>query len=121
MKTSLGMCWYPFRSKEVKAIYENLTTDEASRLKQHSWKVGGVFGVLIPILFFPIFLFSMPYFPEQGRLWWTLIFAIPLGLIVGLIGGAPIRSKAKKLLCESAYAKQKGYTADNLRLYSFGL
>jgi len=45
--------------------------------------------------------------------------AIPLGLIIGLIGGAPLRSKAKKILCESAYAKEKGYSPDTLRLYSF--
>ena len=121
MKPSLASCWYPFRSSEVKAIYDNLTPDEASRLKQFSWKTGSSFGVLLSV---PLFLlmfacqFGVQYFPQPWGV--VLIFALtlPYVLLVGL-RGATIRSQARKILCESAYAKEKGFTPENLRLYSF--
>ena len=120
MKPSLASCWYPFRSPEVRAIYENLTPDEASRLKQYSWKAGGLFGALVPLLMFPVLYYCIRYNQQPWGFLVVLAVAIPLGLIIGLVGGAPIRKRAKKMLCDSAYAKEQGYTLDNLRLYSFG-
>ena len=120
MKPSLTSCWYPFRSPEVRAIYDNLTPDEASRLKQYSWKVGGPFGAIIGLMMFPVCLFLIQYVEQPWGIAGIFAVAITLGLIIGLIGGAPIRSKAKKILCESTYAKEKGYTPETLRLYSFG-
>ncbi|MDC0325122.1 hypothetical protein OAM01_00020 [bacterium] len=120
MKPSLATCRYPFRSPEVMAIYENLTSDEASRFKQYSWIAGGLFGALVPTLLFPLLYYFIRHNQEEP--WVFLVVfagAIPLGLIIGLVGGAPIRSKAKKMLCDSAYAKEQGYTPKNLRLYSF--
>lgn len=119
MKTSLASCWYPFRSPEVKAIYENLTPDEASRLKDFSRKPG-LSVVILPFLMFLIFFMIYGLFSKALSYPSLLAIAIPIGIISGLIGFSPMRRNAKIILCGSAYAKERGYTPENLPLYAFG-
>ena len=120
MKLSLASSWYPFRSPEVRAIYENLTPDEASQLKHFSRKTRApVVATHIGLLMFPVSFVLIQYVQQPWGLAAIFGVAIILG-IIGLIGGAPIRSKTKKILCESTYAKEKGYTPETLRLYSLG-
>jgi len=120
MKPSLASCWYPFRSPEVRAIYENLTPDEASQLQHFSRKTRvPVVATYIGLLMFAVSFVLIQYVQQPWGLAAIFAVAIILG-IIGLIGGAPIRSKTKKILCESTYAKEKGYTPETLRLYSLG-
>ena len=115
MKPSLLLCWYPFRSKEVKEIHANLTLEEIYRLE-------GTFanGALSVFILITVLYFILNLVPPH----WGFSVQISIGylfvLIFSLFAKAPIRKKAKKLLCDSAYAKEKGYTPENLRLYSFG-
>jgi len=60
---------------------------------------------------FPVSFVLIQYVQQPWGLAAIFAVAIILG-IIGLIGGAPIRSKAKKILCESNYAKEKGYTPE---------
>jgi hypothetical protein len=116
MKPSLLSCWYPFRSKEVKEIYANLTPEEIYRLKDGTSAEGALFGVgLFVVIYFPL-----RFVPPHWGLIVQLAIALSIALIFGFFAGVPVRAKGKKLLCDSAYAKEKGYTPENLRLYSFG-
>jgi hypothetical protein len=116
MKPSLLSCWYPFRSKEVKEIYANLTPEEIYRLKDGTSANGALFGFGS----FVVIYFLLSLVPPQWGAFMHYAIAISIALIFGFFAGAPLRKKAKRLLCDSAYAKEKGYTPENLRLYSFG-
>jgi hypothetical protein len=84
----------------------------------------GIVAGLLPflVLFLPLFFlarFLIAHFGIPESLLLMLVIAIPIGVFVGWIGFAPTRKKASQLLCDTAYAKQRGFTPANLRLYSF--
>ena len=43
---------------------------------------------------------------------------MPVGLLFGWIVALPLRARVRRLLCETEYARARGYTPDTLRLYS---
>jgi hypothetical protein len=123
MNLSEASISYPFCSPEVKDIYDHLTADELARIQKYSVKAGIVAGLLPFLVFFlPLFIlarFLIAHFGIPESLLFMLVIAISIGVLVGWIGFAPIRKKASRLLCDTAYAKQRGFTPANLRLYSF--
>ena len=114
---------YPFCSPEVKDIYDHLTADELARIQRYSAKVGFVAGLLpFLVLFLPLFFLARLLIAHYGTLESVLVLlviATLIGVFIGWICFAPFRRKASQLLCDTAYAKQKGFTPANLRLYSF--
>jgi hypothetical protein len=69
-----------------------------------------VFG-FCPTLFF--------YFGRQISKLELFAITIPLVVLIGWVGFAPIRKEGKRILCETEYAKQKGFTPENFRLFIF--
>ena len=115
---------YPFRSPEAKDICDHLTLDESCRWAAYWRKTGAITGIIIFLLIYP-FVFSFQAFLGSylPRPWSTVVLfcaVIPVGFLIGWISRAPFRNGAERILCETEYAKQMGFTLGNLRLYSFG-
>jgi hypothetical protein len=117
MKPSLLSCWSPFRSPEVKEIYANLTPEEIHRLKDGTHLDGAMFGFLSWMVFYILFRLI----PADWGFFVQFAIVVAIVPIFGFFAAAPLRKHAKNLLCDSAYAREKGYTPENLRLYSFRL
>lgn len=114
--------WYPFRSAEVTDICRHMTPEETRQLTANARKVGLIAGIGSSLILYPLFwmlAFYTPLYPPRP---WSLLvllgIAIPLGLLIGWIGFSGIRRKQIQMLCETDYAKQKGYKPQTLRLYS---
>jgi hypothetical protein len=96
----------PLLTAEAKDIYRHLTNDENNRM----WEFGRKWGLIVGIVpFVSIVFLSSHHFT----------IAIPLLVITGWLGFAPIRKEGKRILCETEYAKQKGFTPENFRLFIF--
>ena len=127
MKSFLASRRIPFHSSAVSAIYDNLTPEEATLLKEYyrtaggvySWKAGALFGGLMGLLTFPALNYCIRYTQQPWGFLGLLVVAILLAFVIGLIRCVPIRKRVIRILCDSAYAKEKGYTPDNLPLYSY--
>lgn len=114
--------WYPFRSAEVSDICRHMTPEETRQLTARAWKTGLIAGIVPSLIFYPLFLVLALYTPLYPPRPWSLLvllgIAILVGLLMGWIGFAGIRRKQIQMLCETDYAKQKGFTPQTLRLYS---
>ncbi|MCX6857825.1 MAG: hypothetical protein NTV80_23310 [Verrucomicrobia bacterium] len=117
MKPSLFSCWYPFRSPEVRDIHANLTPEEIYRLNVGTFAEGALHVIILTAGIY--FLLSLV--PPQWGFTAHIALMYASGLLFSLMAEAHMRKKAKKLLCSSAYAREKGYTPQDLRLYSFRL
>jgi len=123
MKISRKSSWYPFRSREVKDIYDHLTEEEFSRLHEEAKLAGGKIGResaaskgwLFPAAFvlgLTLHLSMLSF----GAL--TFALGVP-GIVRAWRKSGPIRQKFRQMLCETAYARQKGYSPATLRMYRF--
>jgi hypothetical protein len=114
--------WYPFRSAEVQEINEHLSPDERLRLEAHSGRWGAVFGIGTFFAVYALMRLVDPLLrPHAGPSWTLLILAVmavPLGLLIGWTAGVPWRRKVRRILCETEYARQRGFTPETLPLYS---
>ena len=124
MKPSLANFWYPRQSPEVRAIYENLTPDESVRLRNYSIRCGSLLGLALVVVCVPLSLFlltvdALPTIPFHWRIVCGVVIVNLVGQLTGMIIGAPMRSRLKTMLCDTSYAKARGYTPSNLRLFRF--
>ncbi len=122
MKPSLANFFYPRQSPEVRAIYENLTPDESVRLRNYSLGWGLLGGLACGVVFGASFWLIVAALPTIPLVWRIVFGVIAMNLaapLAGMIIGAPFRSRLKTMLCDSSYAKARGYTPKNLRLFRF--
>ncbi|CAN5911305.1 hypothetical protein BH11VER1_BH11VER1_13720 [soil metagenome] len=112
-KPSASLRWYPFRSPEAKAIYENLTGDEALRLAQISWEIIPI-SIVTPFVTGALVRYGNQHFPGGWGFFTGMVVA---GLLV-FLATVPSRIKWKRMLCDTAYARRVGYTPANLKLYA---
>ncbi len=96
----------PLLTAEAKDIYRHLTNAENNRM----WEFGRKWSLIVGIVPFVLIVFlSSHYFA----------IAITLAVLIGWVGFAPIRKEGKRILCGTEYAKQKGFTPENFRLFIF--
>ena len=120
-----GNFWYPFRSREVKDICEHLAPEEDRRLRAQAMRSGLIMGSIFGFLgFFLIYWLLIRltmtvgmYFPRSYSFLVLFSLVIPLGLLIGLITGIPARKRTARILCETEYGKQMGFTSETLALY----
>lgn len=120
-----GNFYYPFRSREVCDICEHLTPEENRRLRSQAMRsgliMGSIFGGLFGLLQFWILIRSInvmsAYLPLVYSCLVLFSLVIPLGLLIGLIAGIPVRKRTARTLSETEYARQMGYTSETLALY----
>ena len=107
--------WNPLLTAEAKDVYEHLTNAENNRLWEVARKWGSITGVVVALISF----FILSYLEDQVPALSFCAIVIPLAVLAFWIGFAPIRKRVKQILCETEYAKQKGFTSDNFRLFIF--
>src|SRR5262245_1354971 len=108
MRTFAALSWYPFRSPQVREIYEHLTAEEYDQLSRYGRKVGASFGVLFPLLCFLLTIALQRVFLPPWPAWAIpamIIGAGVAGLILGFAISRGIRRKTKWMLCETEYAR----------------
>ena len=60
------------------------------------------------------------YLPQPWSFVVLFCTAIPFGLLIGWIGGAPFRKRAERILAATDYAGRMGFASGSLRLYRLG-
>lgn len=110
--------WYPFRSREVAAITQHLTTDETTALRALSNEHGKWWGLRVGIIAVSSVLL-VDHFVHA--FYTSLIVTVLVCLIVSPIvfmmsGGLMRNEKMKQFLCSTGYAIQAGYKLESLRL-----
>ena len=120
--------WSPFQSSEVREICENLTSEESHRLAEfaaaNGAQLGGRIGPAAAIsgAMAMMILVAIPGLSTLTR--WLLFAGVMLlmGPIVILLNWRWMREtqqRSRELLCSSRYARERGVTPDQLRLFSF--
>lgn len=102
--------WSPFQSKTVKEICEHVTKDEKKEVVRRACMYGTwcALTFAIPVSF--AILYRSP-----------IAISVAIVLVVIHIVGIPIwQKKQKEFLCSTKWAKSKGYTPENIRLFGFG-
>jgi hypothetical protein len=115
MKTTQST-WSPFQSPEVREICEHLTPAEHAKLIADARQRGTDLGRWI----------AFPFAVTVGLLFWSWqvgLVLLPLFIIYFAISGFPriqtMRRRSMGLLCETEWARSRGYTPERLRLMSF--
>ena len=104
--------WSPFTSPEVREIYAHVTEVEKLRMK----KFGAVFGIWNAATFFLPFV-CVWFFPIPVPLNWIFSSVV---LLVGLAFYPIWWRKMANLLCDTAWAKERGRNPAALRIFPFG-
>jgi ABC-type Fe3+-siderophore transport system permease subunit len=112
--------WYPLRSREVKAICSNLSQKEETELSQFTHEAGKSHGTKIGIMAVVLVVLGNHVLPHWS-FFPSLAVVMLVAMIIGWLLASPIRRKTKLMLCNTAYAKQMGYSPATLRLFSFQL
>jgi hypothetical protein len=108
--------WSPFQSAEVREICAHLTPEEHTRVLEDGRQRGEQLGRWIAISFGLVaasFLWSW-----QVGLVVLFLFMVYLS-VLGLARIRAMRRRTKELLCETAWARSRGYTPERLRLTMF--
>ena len=116
------MNWYPFRSKDVAEICQHLTPEEREHLRSLATSHGLKMGFAIGISVVTANLITSNFIPELPKsllILWSFFSGLLVASAVGFIAGRRMRLKIKEMLCSTRYAKQKGFSANNLKMYSF--
>jgi hypothetical protein len=108
--------WSPFQSLEVRDICAHLTPEEHARVLNDAGERGKQLGQWI----------AVPFGVAVGSfMWsWQVGSALVLLFVVYMaVSGIPrircMRRKTKQLLCETAWARSRGYRPEKLRFMSF--
>ena len=122
MKTSnRSRWWYPFRSQDVKDIYDHLTDKEYEKLRDHGREAGG--GEMEWMWFPVVVAFAGPFIvsalPIGTQCILIFAFTLTAGLLGGYFGGKKDRQRTKEILCSTQFAIQKGFTPKTLKFFSF--
>lgn len=110
--------WSPFQSPEVQAICENLTEQEHARLITNARLTGYEIGnwVISPM----IGLIASAFLSFAAPFPFILLFIACTWCVYahGIPRMRNMRHRVREILCETNYAKQKGYTPSALSLES---
>ena len=103
------LTWHPCRSSEARDICAHMTGEERTKWLWFSILVGGVVGILVGgQCILATFLPSLTI--SNMGMYCVLIAAL-----------APLALKwQRRFLCSTAWAKQRGFAPDTLRLFDFG-
>jgi serine/threonine protein kinase len=104
--------WSPFTSPEVRQISAHMTKVEKLEAK----KFGGWFGIWNAATFF-LPMACVWFFPMPVPLNWIIASVV---LLVGLAFYPLWWRKMANLLCDTAWAKERGYNPATLRIFPFG-
>jgi serine/threonine protein kinase len=102
----------PFTSSEVREIFVHMTEVEKLRMK----KFGAAFSIWNAATFFLPFA-CVWFFPIPVPLNWIIGSVV---LLVGLAFYPLWWRKMANLLCDTAWAKERGYNPTSLRIFPFG-
>jgi hypothetical protein len=103
--------WSPFQSPEVREICANLTPDEHARLIANACQRGREIGWWIAVPF-GIAVASLLYSRQLGFVLMTL-FAIYF-VVSGWPRMRAMRRRTMEFLCETEWARSRGYTPEHL-------
>ena len=108
--------WSPFQSPEVREICAHLTPTERSRLLDGARQRGREIGQWIAV---PLGI-AVSSFMWSWRLGLLLLalFAVYFA-VSGLARLRAMRRRTMELLCETEWARSRGYTPNRLRLMTF--
>jgi hypothetical protein len=108
--------WSPFQSPEVRDICAHLTPDERQQLMENGRHAGRQFAMWI----------VLPGTVATGALilsgWVGLVGASVFLVYLAVVVWPRLRAMQltnKKLICESEWAREKGYSTTTLRLFEF--
>ncbi|MGD0519037.1 MAG: hypothetical protein ABSA26_16000 [Thermoguttaceae bacterium] len=121
VSATLNSLWYPFRSPEVRDICRHMTADEFRRLKAQGKILPFVGGIVLYLVLWMLMTkcesWISFYLPRNWSLGISFLILIPFAFLIGWILFGRYRKKQIKMLCETEYATQKGFTPENLPLY----
>lgn len=104
-----GTAWSPFQSPELREICAHMTDSERNKASQ----LGGVYGLWVAVTFAGPLAFAF------GLRNFTLGIVALLLLIVH-IACVPIWQKTiRRFLCSTAWARERDFTPEQLRLFPF--
>ncbi len=116
--------WYPFQSPEVRDICRHMTPEETRQLTVYARKVGWIVGIVPSLILYPLFgylaLCTPLYPPRPWSIFVLLVLVVPVTFLIGWLGISGFRRKQIQMLCQTDYAKLKGFTPRTLPLYAFG-
>ena len=108
--------WSPFQSPEVREICAHLTPAEHAQLIADARQRGTDIGRW----------FAIPFGVTVGLLYWSWqvgLFLLALFIIYFAFSGYPrlraMRRRSMVLLCETEWARSRGYAPERLRVMSF--
>ena len=108
--------WSPFQSPEVREICAHLTRAEHAQLIADARKCGTEIGLWI----------ATPFAVTASVLLWSWpvgLVLLALFIIYCAVSGYPriraMRQRSTTLLCETEWARSRGYTPDRLKLTIF--
>ena len=108
--------WSPFQSPEVREICAHLTADERARLEENAGRYGREIAgwVVLPVAVVSIsFLWS-------ARLGFVGVAVFALYFVAALWPKMrAMRLRSVELMCQSEWARGRGYTAATLRSFAF--
>jgi len=111
MKTSQST-WFPFQSAEAREICAHLTPAEQARLMAQAHQNGSEIGLWIAT---PGSMAGVSFVAS----WQLGVAALALYAIYIVVSGWPrlraMRRRSRELLCETEWARGRGYTPERLR------
>ena len=111
-----GLTWSPFQSPEIREIYAHLTAEERERLTENGRRCGRELAgwIVLPVAVVSIsFLWS-------ARLGFVGVALFALYFVMTAWPRMrAMRLRSQEMMCESAWARGRGYTAATLRFVAF--
>lgn len=119
MKLSTILFAYPFRSHEVRDIFEHMTPEEVQAIRRFTIRASTVWGLITGPT---IAIFLQAYHkwnPGPEDFWLELLAILVIASLIGVIAGNNARKTARKMLCDTEYATGQGITPESLKMYSW--
>lgn len=119
MKFSTLLFAYPFRSSQVRSIFENMTASEAKAIRKYAIRQSAVWGLITaPVIAIYLQAYAR-LFPGEGSFWQNVLSIVILASLIGVVAGNQARKVARRMLCDTEFARERGITPDTLKLYSW--
>ncbi|MCF7798083.1 MAG: hypothetical protein K9N36_09980 [Candidatus Marinimicrobia bacterium] len=119
MKFSTLLFAYPFRSKEVRAIFEHMTLAEVRAIRRFTIRQSAVWGLITAPVIAIYLQAHARLFPGEGSFWQHLLTSLIIASLIGVLAGNQARKVARRMLCDTEFAREKGITPETLKLYSW--
>jgi hypothetical protein len=112
----LESTWSPFQSPEVREICAHLTPSEHARLLEDAQQRGAWIGIWLAG---PLGLCGglLVWYWQIGAV--LLALYVPYFMFFGLSRLRAMRRRSMELLCDTDWARSRGYSPANLRLMTF--